>query len=137
MAFVDYWSGAGAWDALRPAVQDALIRWMPKAPLDFAALFEEPTRWEALARLDLPTLIIRGERAPPPTRLIADTLPSLLPDCRLAIVAGAGHMGPITHVAEINALIAAHIDRAAAGRSLSAVPDQHVQKAVLLRALAD
>jgi pimeloyl-ACP methyl ester carboxylesterase len=111
MAFVDYWSGPGAWDALRPAVQDALIRWMPKAPLDFAALFEEPTRWEALTRLNLPTLIIRGERAPPPTRLIADTLPSLLPDCLLAIVASAGHMGPLTHVAEVNSLIAGHIDR--------------------------
>lgn len=111
MAFVDYWSGPGTWDALRPAVQDALICWMPKAPLDFTALFEEPTRWEALARLNLPTLIIRGERAPPPTRLIADTLPSLLPDCRLAIVASAGHMGPLTHVTEVNSLIAGHIDR--------------------------
>jgi pimeloyl-ACP methyl ester carboxylesterase len=117
MAFVDYWSGSGAWDALRPAVQDALVRWMPKAPLDFAALFDEPTRWEALARLNLPTLIIRGERAPPPTRLIADTLPSLLPDCRLAVVAGAGHMGPLTHVAQVNALIAAHIERVVDGLS--------------------
>ena len=114
MAFIDYWSGRGAWDALRPAVQDALVRWMPKAPLDFAALFEEPTRWEALARLNLATLIIRGERAPPPTRLIADTLPSLLPDCRLAIVAGAGHMGPLTHAAEVNVLIVRHVAEAAA-----------------------
>jgi pimeloyl-ACP methyl ester carboxylesterase len=114
MAFIDYWSGPGAWDALRPAVQDALVRWMPKAPLDFVALFEEPTRWEALARLNLATLIIRGERAPPPTRLIADTLPSLLPDCRLAIVAGAGHMGPLTHTAEVNVLIVRHVAEAAA-----------------------
>jgi pimeloyl-ACP methyl ester carboxylesterase len=113
-SFVDYWSGPGAWDALRPAVQDALVRWMPKAPLDFAALFEEPTPWEALARLNLATLIIRGERAPPPTRLIADTLPSLLPDCRLAIVAGAGHMGPLTHTAEVNVLIVRHVAEAAA-----------------------
>jgi hypothetical protein len=117
MAFVDYWSGSGAWDALRPAVQDALVRWIPKAPLDFAALFEEPTRLEALTRLNLPTLIIRGERAPPPTRLIADTLPSLLPDCRLAVVAGAGHMGPLTHVAQVNPLITAHIDRVVGGPS--------------------
>jgi pimeloyl-ACP methyl ester carboxylesterase len=116
-AFVDYWSGSGAWDALRPAMQDALVRWMPKAPLDFAALFEEPTRWEALTRLNLPTLIIRGEHAPPPTRLIADTLPSLLPDCRLAVVDGAGHMGPLTHVAQVNALITAHIDRVVGGPS--------------------
>jgi pimeloyl-ACP methyl ester carboxylesterase len=119
MAFVDYWSGSGAWDALRPDVQDALVRWMPKAPLDFAALFEEPTRWEALTRLNLPTLIIRGERAPRPTRLIADTLPWLLPDCRLAVVDGAGHMGPLTHVAQVNALIAVHIDRVVGGLSNS------------------
>ncbi len=36
--FVDYWNGAGAWAALRPNVRDALIRWLPKAPLDFRAL---------------------------------------------------------------------------------------------------
>jgi pimeloyl-ACP methyl ester carboxylesterase len=26
-AFVDYWSGVGAWNAMRPAAQDTLIRW--------------------------------------------------------------------------------------------------------------
>ena len=41
LAFVDYWNGPGAWDALRPAVQESLILWSPKAPLDFRALIEE------------------------------------------------------------------------------------------------
>jgi hypothetical protein len=53
--------------------------------------------------------VIRGEHAPPPTRIIADTLPSLLPDARLKIVAGAGHMGPLTHPADVNPLIVRHI----------------------------
>jgi pimeloyl-ACP methyl ester carboxylesterase len=35
-AFVDYWGGVGAWAALRPAVQAAVIRWAPKAPSIFA-----------------------------------------------------------------------------------------------------
>jgi pimeloyl-ACP methyl ester carboxylesterase len=78
-AFVDYWSGHGAWEALRPALQDALIRWAPKAPLDFAALIEEPIPESAYQRLCFPTLVIRGEHAPAPTRLIADSLPSLMP----------------------------------------------------------
>ena len=30
--FVDYWNGPGAWDTMRPAVQNALIRWAPKGP---------------------------------------------------------------------------------------------------------
>lgn len=108
-AFVDYWSGSGAWDALRPALQDALIRWTPKAPLDFAALITEPTLASAYARLHFPVLIIRGEHAPAPTRLIADLLPSLLPAARLTVVPGAGHMGPLTHAAEVNALIVRNI----------------------------
>src|SRR5262249_46195094 len=32
-AFVDYWNGSGAWAAIRPAAQQALVRWAPKVPL--------------------------------------------------------------------------------------------------------
>src|SRR5215467_2644093 len=38
--FVDYWNGAGTWEAMRPVLQDGLMRWCPKAPLDFRALME-------------------------------------------------------------------------------------------------
>jgi pimeloyl-ACP methyl ester carboxylesterase len=107
--FVDYWSGRGAWNAQRPELQAAVVRWMPKAPLDFAALFAEPTPPGAYARLTCPVLIIRGEHAPAPTRLIAEMLPSLVPTARLKVVAGAGHMGPLTHATEVNALIVQHI----------------------------
>jgi pimeloyl-ACP methyl ester carboxylesterase len=107
--FVDYWSGPGAWDAMRPAPKGAVTRWAPKAPLDFNALIEEPTPVAAYAALRFPVLILRGEHAPAPTRVIAETLPRLLPAARLAVVAGAGHMGPFTHAAEVNALIAQHV----------------------------
>jgi pimeloyl-ACP methyl ester carboxylesterase len=108
-AFVNYWNGSGAWDALRPAVQEAVIRWLPKAPLDFRALIEEPTAASAYRTLDFPGLILRGEHAPSPTRLIAEGLANLLPDSRLLIVDGAGHMGPLTHAPEVSALIVQHI----------------------------
>jgi pimeloyl-ACP methyl ester carboxylesterase len=117
ITFVDYWGGPGAWDALRPPVQDALIRWMPKAPLDFSALFNEPAPASVYARLRFPVLVIRGAHAPASTRIIADTLPSLLRDARLKVVPGAGHMGPLTHAAEVNALIAPHLAEAAVAAS--------------------
>ena len=109
ISFVDYWSGRGAWTALRASVQAALTRWMPKAPLDFRALIDEPTPARTYRHLPFPVLIMRGEHAPAPTRLIAETLLTLLPAARLAVVAGAGHMGPLTHAREVNAAIAQHI----------------------------
>jgi pimeloyl-ACP methyl ester carboxylesterase len=107
--FIDYWSGPGAWGALPVSVQHALTRWAPKAPLDFRALIEEPTSASAYADLRVPVLVLRGEHAPAPTRHIAETLPTLMPRARLAVIAGAGHLGPLTHNAEVSALIASHI----------------------------
>jgi pimeloyl-ACP methyl ester carboxylesterase len=107
--FVDYWNGHGAWKAMRPAVQSALIRWAPKAPLDFQALIDDPTPAKAYAALKCPVLIMRGEHAPLPTRIISERLIEILPQSRLKIVAGAGHMGPLTHAAEVSRLIVQHI----------------------------
>jgi pimeloyl-ACP methyl ester carboxylesterase len=42
-AFVDYWNGSGAFDALRSDQQDDLTAYVWKAALDFHALIEEPT----------------------------------------------------------------------------------------------
>jgi pimeloyl-ACP methyl ester carboxylesterase len=94
---------------LRPAVQNALIRWAPKGPLDFRALIDDPTPASAYRSLTFPVLILRGEHAPTPTRAIAEALSDLLPASRLIAIAGAGHMGPLTHAPEVSALIVRHI----------------------------
>jgi pimeloyl-ACP methyl ester carboxylesterase len=108
-AFIDYWSGAGAWASLRPSVQTVLTRWISKAPLDFYALIEEPAPTHAYTVLDFPVLVMRGEHALRPTRQIAEMLAGLLPDARLSVIAGAGHMGPLTHASPVSKEIAAHI----------------------------
>ena len=66
---------------------------------------KEPTPLAAYAGLRMPVLVMRGEHAPRPTRTIAELLPTLLPAARLAVLDGAGHMGPLTHAAAVNALI--------------------------------
>ena len=113
-AFVDYWNGAGSWNALRPAVQSALTRWAPKGPLDFRALIDDPTPPGAYRALTIPVLILRGQRTPAPTRVIAEGLSELLPASRLVDIEGAGHMGPLTHAPEVSALIVRHIVEAEA-----------------------
>ena len=113
-AFVDYWNGAGMWAKLSSQVRKGLTRWAPKAPLEFAALMNEPTTLQDFETLDFPILILRGELAPTPTRLIADALPEVMNCARLEIIAGAGHMGPLTHAAAVNARIVTHIANAEA-----------------------
>jgi pimeloyl-ACP methyl ester carboxylesterase len=111
--FVDYWNGPGAWNALRPDIQAALTRWLPKAPLDFRALLDEPTPLSAYRDFGFPVLVLRGEHAPPPTRVAAEALADAIPSARLITIAGAGHMGPITHAAEVNRHVVDHIAEAA------------------------
>jgi len=108
-AFVDYWSGSGAFDAMHAHVQNALIGWASKCPLDFYALIEEPTARSAYRALKVPALILRGEHAPTPTRIIAEDLSGLLPAGHLMVIEGAGHMGPFTHATEVCRLMVQHI----------------------------
>lgn len=124
--FVDYWNGPGAWGGLRPHVQSTLIRWAPKGPMDFHALIEETTPADAYRELTFPVLLLRGEHAPTPTRLMAETLEELLPSSRLAVVGGAGHMGPVTHAPVVFAMIGRHVATAEPQRPCfgnEAVPD--------------
>ncbi len=99
--FVDYWGGSGTWAALKPSLQEALTRWLPKAPLDFRALMQEAGRLDDYRDLRFPVLILRGSLAPAPTVAVATLLAGALPDCTLEVLAGAGHMGPVTHGEEV------------------------------------
>src|SRR5262249_6563453 len=108
-AFIDYWNGPGAWEAMRPAAQNALIHWVPKGPLEFQAVMEDATPASAYGALNFPVLMLRGEHAPIPTRLIAEGLVDLLPMSQLIVVDGAGHMGLQTHTPDVSALIMRHI----------------------------
>lgn len=107
--FVDYWNGAGSFEAMRPEQQAEVCAFVWKAALDFHALIEEPTPLSAYCSFDFPVLLARGERAPRPTRIIAGELAGLLPSASLAVVSGAGHMGPLSHGAEVADLFAGAI----------------------------
>jgi pimeloyl-ACP methyl ester carboxylesterase len=110
-AFVDYWSGSGAWGVLRPSSRASVIRWVPKAPLDFHATLLPAHGVAEYEGVRCPVVIMCGEHAPQSTRLIAEALAMKLPGSRLEVVKDAGHMGPVTHAAVVNRIIAAHIGR--------------------------
>lgn len=112
--FVDYWNGAGSWAAMRPEVKAEVLRYLPKACLDFRALFEEETRPAAYLGFGFAVLIMVGEFAPAPTRLVAHGLAGWVADTKIELIEGAGHMGPVTHAETVNERILAHVAAASA-----------------------
>jgi pimeloyl-ACP methyl ester carboxylesterase len=104
-AFVDYWNGAGTWASLWPEARERVVAWLPKAALDFLALLDHEMPETAYGRIRCPAHIVCGEHARGPSRVIAGELARLLPRSSLEILAGAGHMGPLTHHGEVNRAI--------------------------------
>lgn len=118
--FVDYWSGPGTWAAVPKNKRVGLAARLPKIALDFHAAFNEPIRLEDLRSMTVPTLLLKGTRSPFPTRRICERLAHVLPDASLKTIAEAGHMAPITHRDEVNALVIDQIQSRRAARRPSA-----------------
>ena len=107
--FVDFWSGGGAWAAIpearRAAVRDAVRhvgRWHD-------ATFARSLPAEALSALDVPVLLMWGERSPQSSLAVARLLAATLPRVTSAPQPGIGHMGPITDPERVNAQLASFL----------------------------
>ncbi|WP_082616859.1 alpha/beta fold hydrolase [Massilia sp. Root418] len=103
--FIDYWNRAGAFDALPEAQQQRFAAQIAKVKLDFQALLGEAATLADMAALDMPALVLSGERSPQSTRRVAECLAAALPN-GAAMQTKGGHMAPITHAAVVNALLA-------------------------------
>jgi pimeloyl-ACP methyl ester carboxylesterase len=106
--FIDYWNRAGAFDALPEAQQLRFAAQIAKVKLDFQALLSEPATLADMAALDMPALVLSGERSPQSTRRVAECLAAALPN-GAAVQTKGGHMAPITHAAAVNPLLAAFL----------------------------
>ncbi len=107
--FIDYWSGAGSWDAMDEPARDAMRRAAAQIVLDFRATFADrgPDPWRDVR---LPVRLIAGDRSPLPVRRIAAALARRLPSATLQVVAGADHFLPMTHHAMLGALLLEQLD---------------------------
>jgi pimeloyl-ACP methyl ester carboxylesterase len=110
--FVDYWSGTGRWRALGAERQWAIARRMPAIVAHFASLFAWPVGIE-LRRLPHPVLLLHGTHTRRVAARVVERLAALLRRATVVPVAGAGHKGPITHAAAVNAQIAGFLRGAA------------------------
>jgi pimeloyl-ACP methyl ester carboxylesterase len=121
--FVDFWSGANAWDSLSMPRKQAIEARVPDVLRNFDALFADPLGPRELDRASPPLLILTGTRTVAVTRHLGMLMRAELPRATHEFMPGMGHMGPLTHAAEFNRRVAAflHHQTGAAAGSVDAV----------------
>jgi pimeloyl-ACP methyl ester carboxylesterase len=107
--FIDFWSGSQSWGGLPDVKRAQLAQLAVQIQHQFRALFDEPASLVDYARVTVPTLILCGTRSPRASREITRLLTDTLPNARHRTIRDAGHMSPLTHPVEVNALILEHL----------------------------
>jgi pimeloyl-ACP methyl ester carboxylesterase len=107
-AFIDYWNGPGAFDAMPAPLRERFTAQVDKVRLDFVALLGEPATLADMAPITVPALVLTGRDGPPSTRAVATRLAAALPNAT-ALQTPGGHMAPVTHAQDVNRAIMAFL----------------------------
>jgi pimeloyl-ACP methyl ester carboxylesterase len=108
--FIDYWSGEGTWEAMPISRRHMVVSRMPSITPHFSALFSDALRRSELARRPMPVLCLTGARTRASTRRIGELLRLAMPGATHEMLAGMGHMGPVTHAGAVTARLAGWLD---------------------------
>jgi pimeloyl-ACP methyl ester carboxylesterase len=109
--FIDYWMGEGSWDRTPADRQPAIAASVKSIRRWKHALFTEPTPLAALRALDVPVLLMTGGRSTASAHGVARRLAEALPRVEVVAFPELGHMGPVTHAAQVNAAIAGFLGK--------------------------
>ena len=108
--FIDFWNGPGTWDRI-PADR----RSGPLQSIGFVSHWAhaslcDATPLSAFSTMTMPVLLMSGACSPLSGQAPAALLSTTIPDARLEIFEGLGHMAPLTHPEIINARIERFLD---------------------------
>jgi pimeloyl-ACP methyl ester carboxylesterase len=107
--FVDFWNGEGAWAHSHAKLKAHLSGQIGQVINNFAA--GDAMLWPLAAcrQIACPTLAIMGTEGPAPALRVTEMLAETIPGAKLQIIAGAGHMVPLSDPHIVDPMIAAHI----------------------------
>lgn len=103
IAFLDYWVGSGALQAMPEHMQAYVTGCMNTVANEFRELLQAPeTTVVDLKSLAMPVLLLCGSETTLAARGVIAELRRLLPAARYTNLAGAAHMAPVTHPDRVN-----------------------------------
>lgn len=106
--FLKVWGNGVDWQALNADDKDSLASQMHLIDAGHAALYEDAGGMlfeGVLQGVDKPALLIEGSASPDIISAINEGLAARLPNAERAVIAGAGHMVPLTHARQVGAEI--------------------------------
>lgn len=111
-AFLAYWVGPGAFEAMPEAQQASITAGMPKVAAEFGALLRWRNTPLDFSALTMPLLLLCGSDTTCAVRGVIAELRRLLPGPRFVEVAGGRHMAPLQQPDLVNPLLLDFLDTA-------------------------
>lgn len=105
LGFLRMWGGGADWKDLTPEEQNRIAAQMPLIVAGKPALKDDAGGMlvpGVLDAVDVPTLLIEGNSSPQIVSAINAGLADRMPNAQRAVIAGAGHMVPITHARQVS-----------------------------------
>lgn len=101
--FLSLWGGAGPeWEEMPRRVQDQIVRQMESVVSAGLSIEEDKAGMlDKLTGVTCPVDLIAGGNSQPIMAAILDGLQARLPQAERHVIAGAGHMVPVSHPAEV------------------------------------
>lgn len=106
---IDFYGGAGTFDAYPPAVQDKVITQTPINILDWDSGYAEVPAPQDFASVNVPTLVICGNASHRAMQRCNQLLVDYLPQAQLMALDGANHFMIVTHAADLTQRVDQHI----------------------------
>ncbi|WP_244487740.1 alpha/beta fold hydrolase [Aminobacter sp. DSM 101952] len=108
-AYVDFWYGRGAWQRTSPGLRQMLASHLPRTAADLAASLVASWPAGGCARIRCPTLVVMALESPAVSLRVTEIVAETIPGARLAMIADAGHMAPLTDPHIVDPMIGAHL----------------------------
>lgn len=101
-SFIDFWMGAGSWDATPAERKPAMAQSVKNIRRWAHALMTDPATVQELRKLTAPVLCMTGGKSPRSSLSVAEMLMGILPNAQRVAFPGLGHMAPVTHPEPVN-----------------------------------
>lgn len=107
--FIDFWMGDGQWDKLGQQARQSLASYSSIAAQDFQDGLHEASVAPVYPPFPGPVTLLCGDATVDVARRVCERLAESLPDAKLKLLPGLGHMGPLQNAETVNADILEHI----------------------------